>query len=204
MLSIGKQLPVHQANWPTSMSSIFLLEIVLIRLHPSTVDALFFTEDWGGILLTYMYPLLSLTGAGLFNSPRAVRSRRVPSVGGYQEGGAGRYPLLIGCLSGTVFGGMHCLGWNYMFQGHTIQILWRTASLAIVSAPVCILLLSSYIIWLDDSNDVGVIALLAVLASSFIYIVARATLIVLILMSFRSLPSGAYDTVAWTQFIPHL
>jgi len=91
-----------------------------------------------------------------------------------------------------------------MFQGHTIQILWRTASLAIVSAPVCILLLSSYIIWLDDSNDIGVIALLAVLASSFIYIVARATLIVLILMSFRSLPSGAYDTVAWTQIIPHL
>ncbi|KAG2755135.1 hypothetical protein P692DRAFT_201783252 [Suillus brevipes Sb2] len=88
-----------------------------------------------------------LTGTRLTNSPRAVQKRRIPSVGGYQE----RDPhdrkhvitLLIGCLSATISGGMHCLGWNYMFQGHTNQTLWRTTSLATASAPLPILLISS-------------------------------------------------------------
>jgi hypothetical protein len=40
--------------------------------------------------------------------------------------------------------------------------------------------------------------------ASFIYILARVTLIVLTMLSLRSLPTGIYDTVAWTMFIPHL
>ncbi|KAG1880118.1 hypothetical protein F4604DRAFT_519350 [Suillus subluteus] len=106
--------------------------------------------------------------------------------------------LLIGCFSGAVFGAIHCLGWNILFQEHAEQILWRTASLAIVSVPVSILLFCSYAISLNGSNDInGAITILALVASSFIYIVARVTLIVLILMNFRSLPPGIYDTVAW-------
>ncbi|KAG2357367.1 hypothetical protein BDR07DRAFT_1297878 [Suillus spraguei] len=108
--------------------------------------------------------------------------------------------LLIGCFSGAVFGGIHCLGWNVLFLGYTEQMIWRAASLVIVSAPVSLLLLSSYIIWKGG----GGIIVFAATASSFIYIVARITLIVLMLMSFRSLPPGVYDTVAWTKFIPHL
>jgi hypothetical protein len=42
------------------------------------------------------------------------------------------------------------------------------------------------------------------LISFLIYIAARAVLIVLMLLSFLSLPPGVYDTVAWTDFIPHL
>jgi hypothetical protein len=36
-----------------------------------------------------------------------------------------------------------------------------------------------------------------------IYTFARTTLIVLMMLSLRSLPPGAYDTVAWNKFIPH-
>ncbi|KAG1848939.1 hypothetical protein DFJ58DRAFT_662697, partial [Suillus subalutaceus] len=108
-------------------------------------------------------------------------------------------------FSGAVFGGIHCLGWNSLFQGQAGQILWRAASLAIVATPVCILLLFSYTIWLNGSSDDSEnVAFLALLASFSIYIVARVTLIVLILMSFQSLPPAIYDTVAWTKFIPHL
>ncbi|KAG2343519.1 hypothetical protein BDR05DRAFT_301548 [Suillus weaverae] len=38
----------------------------------------------------------------------------------------------------------------------------------------------------------------------FYYIPARLTIIVLMMLSLRSLPPGAYDTVAWTKFIPHV
>ncbi|KAG1781125.1 hypothetical protein EV702DRAFT_922685, partial [Suillus placidus] len=96
-------------------------------------------------------------------------------------------------FSGAVFGGIHCLGWNGLFQGRAI---WRVASLAIVSVPVSILLLVCYSAWLNGSNDTGdAVAGFAILVSSLIYIAARVTLIVLMLMSLRSLPPGVYDTV---------
>ncbi|KAG1895015.1 uncharacterized protein F5891DRAFT_960726 [Suillus fuscotomentosus] len=147
-------------------------------------------------------------GGGPFTSFCAVHSHRVPSLGGYDSDSTYRHHIIIftiGCFSGTVFGGLHCLGWNALFQGHTEKILWCAASLVIVSIPVSIVLLASYIHWLHDLDDLrNDIAQSALLASLFVYIVARVTLIVLILMSFGSLPPGIYRTVAWTEFIPHL
>lgn len=187
------------------------------------VNAIFSSKDWVNIFLTYIYPIASLMGTGIFNSPRAVHSRRVPSAGGYDRENARRHRiiiLLIGSLSGAVFGSIHCLGWNVLFQGRTEQILWRAASLAIVSAPLSIFLLNTYAIrldhfwldrfWLDRSwlnhwsNIVEAVTFLAMLANFLMYAVARVTVIVLILMSFRSLPPGVYDAVSWTKFIPHL
>jgi hypothetical protein len=153
-------------------------------------------------------------GLGAPISSRAVHSRQVLSVGGYDNISVFSCPsiiLSIGCLSGAVFGGIHCLGWNDLFQGHAEQILWRAASLVIVSAPVSILLLWGCAIWLNSLDEVNMsfavsrtLTSLVPLASIFIYIVARVILIVLILMSFQSLPPGTYDTVAWTNFSPHL
>ncbi|KAG2120212.1 hypothetical protein BD769DRAFT_1480665 [Suillus cothurnatus] len=145
------------------------------------------------------------------NSSHAVHSRRVSSVGGYDNSSVSSRPtiiLSIGCLSGVVFGGIHCLNWNVLFQDH---IMWRVASLVIVSAPVSTLLLWGYGFWVGSlDNASGILAVirelafLVPLASFFIYIVARIVLIALILTSFQSLPPGTYDTVAWSNFIPHL
>jgi len=172
------------------------------------VDAIFSASGWTYLLFSYIYPVLDLLGSGPFNSPSAVHSRRVPSLGGYDKVNVyynQNMILLIGCFSGAVFGGIHCLGWHVLSQEHAEQILWRAASLAIVFVPVFILLFCSYAIWLNGANDINrAITILALVVSSFIYIVARVTLIVLILTSFRSLPPGIYDTVAWTNFIPHL
>ncbi|KAG2098745.1 uncharacterized protein F5147DRAFT_713644 [Suillus discolor] len=163
-----------------------------------------FSENfWSDLWFTCVYPWMSLMSIEISVSPRAVHSRRVPSQGGYKE--SNRHDgvrLLIGCFSGAVFGGLHCLGWNVLFQGHAEQMLWRAASLAIASAPVFILLSYGYIIWLDGLHQT--IVACTVLSSACVYIVARVTLIVLILMGFRSLPPGVYDTVAWTKLIPHL
>ncbi|KAG2070603.1 hypothetical protein BDR04DRAFT_1142728, partial [Suillus decipiens] len=139
-------------------------------------DLVFSSERWGDILSTYMYPLPSLMGLGIYQSPRAAHSRRVPSVGGYDMKRSQNHNIVIlltGCFSGAVFGGIHCLGWNDSFQGLAEQTLWRVASLAIVSAPVSLPLLTSYMIW-RGSNDI--IEFPAV-ASSAVYIVARIILI---------------------------
>jgi hypothetical protein len=131
-------------------------------------------------------------------SPWAAHSRRVPSLGGYTNT-SGRTIIYIGYISGMVFGAIHCTGWNNLFQGH---IIWRAASLAILCIPVYFLLVISYCrvfpnIYFEYFIDTTITISVAT------YIVARIGLIVLMLLSLRSLPPGAYDTVAWTKFIPH-
>jgi hypothetical protein len=38
----------------------------------------------------------------------------------------------------------------------------------------------------------------------YYYIPARVSIIILMFLSLRSLPPGAYDTVVWTKFFPYL
>ena len=44
----------------------------------------------------------------------------------------------------------------------------------------------------------------SVLPAGILYILARAVTLVLAFMSLRDLPPGAYETVYWTTFIPHI
>ena len=37
-----------------------------------------------------------------------------------------------------------------------------------------------------------------------LYVLSRVALLVIAFMSLRSLPPGAYETVHWTTFIPHV
>ncbi|KAG2065885.1 hypothetical protein BDR04DRAFT_131669 [Suillus decipiens] len=91
---------------------------------------------------------------------------------------------------------------NVLFQGYADKILWRAASLGIVLTSVSLFLLYSYVFWVNGLNNVADIIVFLIL--SFTYTVARIILIALMLKSLRSLPPGVYDTVAWTNFIPHL
>ncbi|KAG0692337.1 hypothetical protein DFH29DRAFT_970169 [Suillus ampliporus] len=158
----------------------------------------------GGWLFYLVYPFVSVMGFGSPPSPHAVYSRRVPTLGGYGKY-HGEVTLLVGCFSGIVFGGIHCLGWNFSFQKHVEQILWHWASLAIVCASLYIYLMFCYWSWLTSINDCNAYFLFFTISiSSLIYAAARFTLIVLMIQSLRSLPPGVYDTVAWISFVPHL
>ncbi|KAG1720369.1 hypothetical protein EDB19DRAFT_1885187 [Suillus lakei] len=158
----------------------------------------------GGRLRGLIYPVIALMGIEALISPRAADSRRVPSLGGYGKYHA-KVVLLIGCLSGIVFGGIHCLGWNYLFQRHTQHMLWRAASLGIACAPVLLFLDLEYGMWLGRNvSKYRYFIITFATISSLIYIAARVTLIVLMLLTLRSLPLGVYDTVVWTQYLPHL
>ncbi|KAG1732835.1 hypothetical protein EDB19DRAFT_1246458 [Suillus lakei] len=131
-------------------------------------------------------------------------------------------PAIIGCVSGMVFGGIHCLGWNFLFPRHAEHILWRVASIGMVYPPLMVFFISTtaYVVkvkfkledrrWIWDKIPsplhiifIHFVKLFVVLSTNF-YMFARVTTIVLMMLSLRSLPPGAYDTVAWTKFIPHL
>lgn len=115
---------------------------------------------------------------------------------------------IAGCvLSGMMFGAIHCLGWNYLFQAHKEQILWRVASAGMACSPLILVIMTiliETIEWfgfavLPDRYPEWLLAI-----STCIHGFSRITIVVLMFLSLRSLPPGAYDTVAWTKFIPHL
>lgn len=140
-------------------------------------------------------------------SPFAVKAHRIPSCGGYDA----RNPhdrnhvitLFVGCFSALISGGVHCFGWNYLFQGHTEQILWRTTSLVTASGSLPLLLIFGGVILCHARHDSWVVRW-SVATIAFIYIATRITVIVLIVSSLQSLPAGTYDVVAWTTFVPHV
>ncbi|KAG2738825.1 hypothetical protein P692DRAFT_20757570 [Suillus brevipes Sb2] len=116
--------------------------------------------------------------------------------------------LIILCVSGMMFGGIHCLGWNYLFQAHEEQILWRVASVGLASSPITFVILSIFFIdWFGATRNINRYWLANVVTNVGleVYVFSRITIFVLMFLSLlRSLPPGAYDTVAWTMHIPHV
>ena len=108
---------------------------------------------------------------------------------------------------GVCFGAIHCIAWVFSFPTHTELLMWRISCVAITAVPVYIFLMIALAYLLDKmgyrkfSLTVGVFG---ALPAGILYILARAVTLVLAFISLRELPSGAYETVHWTTFIPHV
>jgi len=96
------------------------------------------------------------------------------------------------------FGGIHCIGWSFTFPSSTEQTFWRVASLSITSLPLVIIPLALF----EGSEGSG--WFYVTISLSFLYILGRVVLLILPLLSFRSLPPAAFHVVQWTSFIPHV
>jgi hypothetical protein len=211
---VGRPYPIHwkghvppRRNLAYEYVVTILPRVSLILLHSrSTVDENFNTGTPSSYCLLLMVLFFKIFGNS-YISPGVVHSHRVPSLGGF----AYHHPsiiLFIGCFSGMVFGWIHCMGWNFSFQGHTERLLWRNACLAVLWSSVSLSISSGLSILQEKLGsprvDSTYFTTTIILISGIVYIAARLILIVLILLSFRSLPPHVYDTVAWTKFIPHL
>ena len=111
---------------------------------------------------------------------------------------------------GICFGGIHCIAWIFSFPTQAELLIWRISSITITAVPTYIFLMTSLTTWLDHmgfdtaDNIVGSIAGIPVLPAGLLYILARVFTLALALTSLRELPRGAFDTVHWTTFIPHI
>ena len=119
---------------------------------------------------------------------------------------------MAGLVIATMFGAIHCVAWSFQFPSLVEQLLWRIASLSITCLPMVLLftmlkitLLNKRVIFEGKLETVGglIIAIIVILFP-ILYILSRITLLVIALMSLRSLPPGAYEVVHWTIFIPHV
>ena len=104
---------------------------------------------------------------------------------------------------GACFGAIHCIAWDFSFPTHAELLIWRMASAAITAAPIYIFFVFFLAAWVDNAN-ITVTEVILFLPPSILYILARVVTLILAFISLRDLPFGAYQTVHWTTFIPHI
>ena len=111
---------------------------------------------------------------------------------------------------GACFGAIHCIAWHFSFPTHTELLIWRISCVAITAIPIYIFLMGHLAKWLDKTDfetAIGIIAVVGIISlfpAGLLYIVARIFTLALAFTSLRELPHGAFDTVHWTTFIPHV
>jgi hypothetical protein len=111
--------------------------------------------------------------------------------------------MVIPVVAATMFGAIHLFAWDVYFPTHTEQLLWRLASLSITLSP----LLFASLLWVvlaTDSSSLITVSRFFMILICVLYASSRFLLLTLALTSLRSLPAGAYQSVHWTQFIPHI
>ena len=126
----------------------------------------------------------------------------------------------VGTFSGVALAAGHVLSWNIEFSNEKGRVLWRGYSLCLLAGvvlcglPILILwklkppkadpspsqrsrlrywIYSGFYILLSSLPAFGLIA----------YMIARVVLFYLTVQSFSNLPSGVYDDVNWSQYIPY-
>ena len=132
---------------------------------------------------------------------------RVPRFWANSDGGEVVIADLIVIGVGVCFGAIHCIAWDFLFPAHAELLMWRISCVAITAVPVYIFLmvaLADFVDKMDHRKFSLTVGVFGALPAGILYISARAVTLVLAFISLRELPSGAYETVHWTTFIPHV
>ena len=106
---------------------------------------------------------------------------------------------------GVLFGVIYCLAWHFSFPTHTELLMWRISSVAIT---VAIFFIPMANVMVHKGKEVGslvdIVTSLESLFAGVVYVIPREVTLVLAFTSLRDLPPGAYETVHWSTFIPHI
>ena len=109
---------------------------------------------------------------------------------------------------GVCFGAIHCIAWHFSFPTHAELLMWKISSIAITALPIYIPLMFGLAGLLGGllglEKFANVVFYWSPVIGGILYIIARAVTLVLAFTSLRDLLSGAYETVHWTTFIPHI
>ncbi|TDL14699.1 hypothetical protein BD410DRAFT_168735 [Rickenella mellea] len=123
--------------------------------------------------------------------------------------GYGRIIALSSIAIAMIFGALHCIAWSFQFPSHEMGVLWRTCSLLITCLPLTMVLYERLVVVVETlGRGSGSIMRVFVGMSDFMipvtYVIARIILLIEAFLLLTSLPPGAFQTIRWTTFIPHV
>ncbi|KAF8648131.1 hypothetical protein AX16_006381 [Volvariella volvacea WC 439] len=150
-------------------------------------------------------PLLEMT-----NVEKAVRASSVhPFYAAQLLINQHQIAYLCASVIGVTFGGIHLIGWHFLFPTTTELWLWRASSLVLTVAPALIPFCWRPIA--DPPHDWGIpniveqlFAFLVTRIGTPLYVTARVIILIFSFFALRDLPDSAYDNIKWTNFIPHI
>ena len=132
---------------------------------------------------------------------RLSREDRVPMFWGNSTGEVLIADTIMFGL-GIYFGAIHCIAWSFSFPTDAELLMWQISCVAITAVPAYFFLGFFFIVVLE--SVIASVIVITTLPALILYIIARAVTLVLAFTSLRGLPLGAYETVHWTTFIPHI
>lgn len=120
-------------------------------------------------------------------------------------------------FASMAYGGVHATAWNGHFPSRIEMWLWRASSICIAGSGLTWIMINmlartfrgfkSYWVKVESlrAHWTGLVGLgsLATLCG-LAYLLARIFLVVEAFISLRKLPAAAFETLEWTQLIPHL
>jgi len=183
--------------------SFFVLPALFIFLLMTTILLLpFFT-------LLFLISFIFTAVFGIITSSTVTHnSLHVPSFYAPKTNSDKHSRMVVFAIFGVIFGGLHCIGWNFSYPSAFEQHLWRASSLAITVIPLIVApidyLLENYKL---DKGFLKIFRLILDVIMTillFTYVPARLTLIGLAFALLRKQPQDAFLAVDWNQYIPHV
>lgn len=113
---------------------------------------------------------------------------------------------IIALLLAIVFGAVHCIAWSYASSHYLELCLWRISAIAIIVIPAAILA-GILLLTKVESQFFEIYCDLLMIYCCIgapIYIATRMVLLLLSCTTLNSLSYPVYQTVQWTNFIPHI
>lgn len=222
----NKPLDVESPTILTSHKSIaqILIEAGSAANKPFKWTPLDFVDDPSPSWLTEVQPHLRFqTGPKMRPLPRLTNDR-FPVIG------AGPDAVFL-FLFTMAYCGLHFVAWDFDFPTPLERYLWHSASVAIGACAFIFWVCETYQDghrlgrwerWAAKMSKSGkdgrintmekerrsrrfipVWEVIVMTPVTVVYTVARTYIVIEIFLSQRSLPIGAFDTVEWSQFIPH-
>jgi len=116
--------------------------------------------------------------------------------------------MIVFAFFGVIFGGLHCIGWNFTYTTPFEQHLWRASSVVITAIPLVVApidyILENFKLNKGFGGVVRLVLDLIMTILLFIYVPARLSLIGQALALLRNQPQTAFLAVDWTKYIPHI
>jgi hypothetical protein len=112
--------------------------------------------------------------------------------------------FLVAGASAETFGAIHCMAWYFSFPSEAEQTLWRICCIVIMGLPVLLAMIyATLTLFYKSLRPYRPVVRYAVMTTRYVYVLARAAILVQVFISLRSVPPGVFDSIDWITFIPH-